>query len=249
MLIPTLVSGLVFFITHTLEVITGFGGAVLAMPFVTSLIGMREGVMLVTSLGWVLALYIVITKRKMINWPQFIRICGSMLIGLPIGMYLFRRFDVYFLKRFLAVFITAVSVWHLFMRIFAKRGNKGGPAKGRRAVPYFLVLVAAGVVHGMLSTGGPLAVIYASRALPEKGPFRATLCLLWVALNSIIMIVYFVERSFTASVLGMMGIIAPFIILGILIGDKIHDRLNEKVFSIIVFATLLVTGCIIFFLA
>ena len=248
MLIPALLSGIVFFITHTLEVITGFGGAVLAMPFVTSLIGMREGVMVITSLGWVLALYIAVTKRKQINWPQFIRICLSMLVGLPVGMYFFRKFDVHFLKRFLAIFIVLVSVWHLLMRIFIKKSEPAGTAKGWKALPCFLVLVAGGIVHGMLSSGGPLVVIYAAKALPEKGAFRATLCLLWVVLNTIIIALYIIERSFTAQAAGTMGIIAPFIVLGIAAGEKIHDKLNERFFSIIVFAMLLAAGCVIFFI-
>jgi uncharacterized membrane protein YfcA len=253
MLIPVLLSGIVFFITHTLEVITGFGGAVLAMPFVTSLIGMREGVMVITSLGWVLAAYIAIVKRKMINWRQFVIICGFMLIGLPIGMNLCRKFDVLLLKRVLAIFITAVSIWHLCLRLFRKNQNKdernaAGALRGPRAVPYYIILIVGGIIHGMLSTGGPLVVIYASRTLPEKGAFRATLCLLWVVLNSLIIAMYIIEGSFTSSITGTMGIIAPFIVLGIVVGDKIHDKLNERMFSIIVFAMLLVTGAFILFL-
>jgi uncharacterized membrane protein YfcA len=253
MLIPTIISGIIFFITYTLEVITGFGGAVLAMPFVTSLIGMREGVMVITSLGWALALYIAITNWKKINWPQFFRICGSMLIGLPLGMYLFRKFDVNFLKHFLAVFIVSVSLWHLAMRLFIKKPNasnspENSPQKGWKLIPYFFVLVAGGIVHGMLSIGGPLLVIYASKALPEKGAFRSTLCLLWSVLNTVIIAMYFIERSYTVQAAGTIGIITPFVVLGIVLGEKIHTRLNEQFFSILVFAMLLVTGGIIFFL-
>jgi uncharacterized membrane protein YfcA len=203
--------------------------------------------MVITSLGWALALYIAITKRKTINWPQFFRICGAMLIGLPIGMYLFRKFDVNFLKRFLAVFIVSVSLWHLAMRPFIKKPHGSDRPRGWKLIPYFLVLVAGGIVHGMLSTGGPLLVIYASKTLPEKGAFRSTLCLLWTVLNTIIIAMYFIERSYTVQIAGTIGIIAPFVILGIVIGEKIHTRLNERFFSILVFAMLLVTGGIIFF--
>jgi uncharacterized membrane protein YfcA len=100
----------------------------------------------------------------------------------------------------------------------------------------------------MLSSGGPLAVIYAAKAMPEKGVFRATLCLLWVVLNTIIIALYFIERSFTMRAAETMGIIAPFIVLGIAAGEKIHDKLNERFFSIIVFAMLLATDCVIFFI-
>ena len=46
-----------------------------------------------------------------------------------------------------------------------------------------LVILAAGVVHGMFVSGGALLVIYASGALKEKEEFRATMAMLWVPIG------------------------------------------------------------------
>jgi uncharacterized membrane protein YfcA len=248
MLMPLILSGIIVFFTHALEAVTGFGCAVLAMPFVTALLGMRQGIMMITILGWILALYIAVSKRKMINLKQFLIICGFMALGLPAGMYLFRVFDVSKLRRVLAAFIIAASAWQLVQRLVIKKRKIPPPPRGAGIAPYFAVLIAGGVIHGMFSTSGPLVVIYAARALPDKGQFRATLCLLWAVLNTIIIAGYLIEGSVSAAIAGNTGTLIPLVIAGLFAGEKIHDKVNEFVFFLIVFSTLLITGFFMLFL-
>jgi uncharacterized membrane protein YfcA len=242
MLIPILLSGLVVFLTHALEAVTGFGCAVLAMPFVTALLGIRQGIIIITILSWLLALYMVISKRKQLNFRQFGVICGCMAMGLPAGMYFFRAFDTIFLKKILGIFIIIASAWQLFLRLGHKKSGMLEAPRGIRALPYYGLLIIGGIVHGMFSTGGPLAVIYASRALPDKGQFRATLCLLWAVLNTVIIGAYLIEGSITLPIAGNTGLLVLFVIPGIIVGEKVHHKVNERVFSVIVFSMLLVTG-------
>ena len=51
--------GLVVFSTFTLEGISGFGSTVLALPFITLLLGLDRAVPLLSTLGLVLAFFIV----------------------------------------------------------------------------------------------------------------------------------------------------------------------------------------------
>lgn len=240
-------AGIVVFITHAIEAVTGFGCSVLAMPFVTALLGMRTGIMVITVLAWLLAVYIAVTKWRAIDWKQFSIITGCMLIGLPIGMYLFRTVDGANLQLILAIFICIVSIWQLIKK-FRDRGKKTAeettvPTKRRfSGLPYYLLLVVGGIVHGMFSSGGPLVVLYASKHLPDKSRFRATLCLLWATLNTIIMASYFVDGMVDVEFARTTGLLVPFVIAGIIVGEKIHDKVNERTFTLIVFSMLLLTG-------
>lgn len=238
---PILLSGLVVFITHTLEAVTGFGCAVLAMPFVTALLGVRMGVMVITVLAWILAAYFAITKFRDIDWKQYGIITAFMLLGLPLGMYLFRSVDSSHLKTILALFILFVSAYQLY-HLGRKRPSKEPLEKGLQAIPYYLLLVVGGIIHGIFSSGGPLVVLYASRQLKNKGSFRATLCLLWTTLNTIIIATYFLEGSFTVPVAKTTAWLIPFVLAGIVAGEKIHDKVDERSFSLIVFAMLFVTA-------
>jgi uncharacterized membrane protein YfcA len=242
-MLTVLLGGLVIFVTHALEAITGFGCTVLALPFITALFGFKSGVMTLTILAWILALYIVITKRKNIDFKQFGIIVTFVLLGLPIGIYLFRNVNSAFLKKVLAVFIIIASAIQLYAFFFPARANKKLP----RWAAFFLLFLG-GIVHGMFASGGPLVVLYAAEALPDKGKFRATLCLLWTTLNTILIGTYIFSGTITTATMGRTASMLPFLGLGILAGELIHHRVEPRIFKLIVFTMLFATGVIMLFL-
>ena len=85
-------------------------------------------------------------------------------------------------------------------------------------------------------------VLYASRQLQDKGKFRATLCLLWTTLNTITIATYPIEGSFTTPIAKTTALLVPFVLVGIVVGEKIHNRVNERMFSLMVFAMLFLTA-------
>ncbi|MDX9825218.1 MULTISPECIES: sulfite exporter TauE/SafE family protein [unclassified Sphaerochaeta] len=235
-----LASGVVVLITHALEAVTGFGCAVLAMPFVSALLGVKTAVKVITILAWLLALYLAVRNVRRIDFKQYAVITACMLAGLPFGMYLFRSQDTSSLSMILAVFIVLVSVSQLYRLV--RKQEQGGIPQGKRALPYYALLVLGGVVHGLFSSGGPLVVLYATRALPDKGSFRATLCLLWATLNTIIIATYLGEGSLDQNTLKTTALLIPFIVAGVVIGERVHNKVDERKFSLIVFSMLLLTG-------
>ena len=236
-MLSLLLGGLTVFITHALEAVTGFGCTVLALPFFTALFGVRQGVMVLTILAWILALYMVISKRKQVDLRQYAIITGLMLCGLPVGIFLFRTSDVSALRIILAYFIVASASVQLLKLSGILRINKALPKPIA-----FALLILGGVVHGMFSSGGPLVVLYATTALPDKGRFRATLCLLWTTLNTIIITTYLIGGNLDKPALTTGVWMLPFLVLGIIAGEKVHDKVDAKVFSYIVFSMLLLTG-------
>lgn len=246
MIIPLLLSGLAVFCTHAVAAVTGFGSAALALPFIISLLGMRRGIVVITILAWIIAVYYAVIKRREINFRQAGIIIGFMLPGMPLGMLLFRSFDTLILKKILAVFIIAISVWQLLQLLVLHHKNENPPGK-IRALLYRLLLVTGGIVHGMFTAGGPLAVIYAAQSIHSKAQFRATLNFIWSVLNFIIIVTFIAEGSFNAEIAVNTAALIPFLAAGIIIGEIIHGRMNERVFSITVFSILLLTGCFMAF--
>jgi uncharacterized membrane protein YfcA len=247
---PLLLSGLVVLITHAAEAVTGFGCTVLAVPFVTAILsisrgaqGFKEGIQILTIIAWILGLYMAISKHKKIVWKHLALICLLMLPGLILGQYLFSKVDTTILKKILAVFIIVVAAWQLTAKLREKRNAPPPqPPKGKKLIPYIILLLVGGVVHGMFSSGGPLVVLYASRALPDKGNFRATLCTLWATLNTIIIINYIRSGSLGLPSLTGTGFMLPFLFVGIVAGEIIHNKVNAWLFACLVFAMLLITG-------
>ena len=232
--------GLVVFITHTLEAVTGFGCTVLAFPFVIFLMKDLEKAKIVLSiLAWMLALYFVITQLKYIHWKQFRIIILFAGIGFPIGMYLFKSLDAGVLTKMLGCFIVLSAGIQLY-KSFA-------PSSGRGKLPPFAgyaFLLTGGIVHGAFAVGGPLIVLYSTREISDKGQFRATMCLLWTTLNTILIVQYFLEKKMTAEIGQDVLFLLPFLSAGIVAGEWIHKKVNEVLFKKIVFISLLLVGII-----
>jgi len=233
-----LLVGLVVFITHTLEAITGFGCTVLAFPFVIALMGDLERAKIVLSiLAWVLALYFVITKFRQIYWKQFGIIVLLAGIGMPAGMWLFKGLDPTLLKKILGLFIilsAAIQLYKIFIsssRIYTLPNFAG-----------YLFLLAGGIVHGAFAVGGPLIVLYSSRKILDKGRFRATMCLLWTTLNTVLIFQYFLEKKLNPAIGRDLLFLIPFLIAGIIAGEIIHNKVNEILFKKIVFISLFLVG-------
>jgi uncharacterized membrane protein YfcA len=239
-----LLLGLVVFVTHGLEAITGFGCTVLAFPLVLAVTGEMDYTRVVlTVMGWLLALYFVITKFGKINWRQFLIIAGVALAGLPAGIWLYDVIDGAILKKVLGGFIVITASVQLW-KIFAARGD----GEGRFNPLNYLCLFGGGVVHGAFATGGPLIVLYSARRLPDKGEFRATMCLLWTTLNLGLMWRFFSGGLLTPQIGRDVLLLVPALVLGVIAGEKIHKKVNAAVFKKLVFSTLLAIGAIMIFL-
>jgi uncharacterized membrane protein YfcA len=61
-------------------------------------------------------------------------------------------------------------------------------------------------------------------------------------LNTVIIGAYLLEGSITPPIAGATGLLVPFVIFGIIAGEKIHHKINEQIFSVMVFSLLLITG-------
>jgi uncharacterized protein len=230
--------GFIVFVTHTLEAITGFGCTVLAFPFVIAIMGDLELAKIVLSvLAWVLAGYFVVTKFKSIHWKQFGIILLFAGLGLPIGMLLFKNLDAIILKKILGIFIVISAGIQLFKIYFSDR--KIGSVPG---IFNYVFLFLGGIVHGAFAVGGPLIVLYSAKKITDKGQFRATMCLLWTTLNTILMVQYFFEKKLTATVGFDLLFLLPFLIGGIILGEIIHTRVSEDLFKKIIFNSLLLVG-------
>lgn len=234
-----LIIGLVVLITHALEAVTGFGCTVLAFPFVIMLTDNLElSKILLSVLAWLLAVYFAVSKYKEIHWKQFGIIVVLAGAGMPVGVLLFKNTDPFLLTGVLGVFIVLTAAFQLY-RCFVPTGE--------RRMPRFLFLPAGGIVHGAFAAGGPLIVLYASRKIPGKGQFRATMCLLWASLNTFLIVQYLTDGKLNRETGMDIVFLLPFLMGGIVVGEIIHKKVSEILFRKIIFISLFIIGIIMTF--
>jgi uncharacterized membrane protein YfcA len=105
-----------------------------------------------------------------------------------------------------------------------------------------IILFLGGIIHGAFGTGGPFIIIYAANAIPKKSNFRATLCTLWLALNTVIITKNFATGAINRNVIILLLVCMPFLFAGMLIGNKAHNKVDDKLFTRLVYAVLLLSG-------
>ncbi len=232
---------LIVFLTHFQEAITGFGGTVLAVPFVVFLLGLGAAIKVLAIQAWIVNTFIVIAARRDIVWRQYGRIALFAGIGLPFGIYMVHALPKSVLKLILGAFMVGIAIRGLTVTI----RNTALPKWDGNAWKNWLMnsfVVMGGVIHGAFASGGPFVVIYATRVLTDKGVFRVTLCMLWMTLNTALITYWLVTGSLTREIWFYTAICTPFTVVGMIAGDRCHHRIDERLFRMIVYAVLFSSG-------
>jgi len=230
----------IVFLTHVQEGITGFGCTVLALPFVMLLLGLHVAVPVLVIQAWVLTVYIVFIARREIVWAEYGRIVALAGIGLPLGIWMSGAMPEAGLKWVLAAFMVGVGI-HGLLKQAAVAGTESNVSSKARLLASSL-LPLGGIIHGAFGSGGPLVVIYATKALPDKSLFRVTLCMLWLTLNTILITQWAIRSTLNGHILRLTLLCLPFTVVGMVLGNVVHHRVNEILFRRIVYAVLAASG-------
>lgn len=236
-------SGIVIMVTNAIEGVTGFGSAVIALPFLNLTVGLHDAVQVLCFFGWLVPLYIVSRSWRYIKWNELGRILLYCAPGVPLGMLLFDALPAGILCAILGLFMIYVSICGC--RSLKCRSCMPVPEVAKRSKLLKFALFCGGIIQGAFGTGGPFIVIYAAKALPDKSLFRVTLSLLWLTINSARMLVWAVKGELSnLHIWKIILICFPFWLTGILIGDYMHHRVSERGFKYGVYILLAVSGAV-----
>ena len=227
--------GLIVLVGYFQNAVTGFGGTVLSLPFVAMLVDLKTAVPALVVQAWAVGLMVTIESRRHIVWREYLKLTLLMVAGLPVGIWVMGFMPEGPLKIFLGVFCIMVGVYGLFHPVPAPSADASALKRWGLAA----LLPLAGMVHGAFATGGPLAVVYAARAIPDKSLFRVTLSMLWLTLNTIMVTQFAIGGRYSGETLTLAGACLPFTVLGFIGGTMAHYRLNEVLFRRIVYSILI----------
>lgn len=226
---------MIIFAAYVVEGLTGFGGAVIALPFLSILLGLNNAVTLILLISSLFGVYILLRKRHEVDWKQYVRIILFMALGLPVGILLGRYLPQDILKLALGVFTLTAGIKGLWFQY------------GQKKTSIFLLrlcLVGGGILQGSFATGGPLVIVYAKEMIHEKQKFRATLICVWFTLNAVLLSERLLTRQI-GDVGDVFGISLAAWAAGILVGSYICRKVNAKQFEKIVYWILFGAGIII----
>lgn len=229
---------IVVFLSNIIQCITGFAGTVLAMPFSVMLVGFDTARPVLNVLGLLASVFVLAVEFRHIDKKEFIKISCVMAVGIVAGVFLkdmLRGFDrVLYIT--LGILVIAFAVMNA-VSFYSKKERRKMPK-----VLEFVLLLAAGTVHGIFVCGGPLLVTYASAVLPEKEKFRSTLSAVWIILNGIIAIDDFHSGAFTGGTLSVTAWSIAVLAAALIIGNLIYKKMSRKVFLNLTYVLMVISG-------
>ena len=111
----------------------------------------------------------------------------------------------------------------------------------------YLILPAAGIIHGIFVSGGPLLISYLTKKIPDKNQFRATISTVWIFLNGMVLVDDIRSGYWDISLLISTLIAAPFLFGGLRIGAVLYQKMSQHTFMLLSYILLLIMGVKLFF--
>jgi len=212
----------------------GFGDAVIAMPLLAMLVGLRTASPLVAFLGPTISLLILARGWRRVDLRSAARLVAASALGIPIGVYGLARLPEEPLKIVLGALIFLYGVFGL-----ARPGLRF--KKEKTWIPW-AVGWAAGVLGGAYNTNGPPVVAYGMlRGWPPER-FRTTLQGYFLPTGLMILAGHGLAGLWTGEVLRSYLYSLPAIALGVVLGGLLNRRLTHELFAKLVYGCLAAMG-------
>jgi uncharacterized membrane protein YfcA len=200
----------------------GFGFGLIAMPIYTLFIGVKVANPVMTLLMLVLEIVVVWPIRKHINLKPLLPLLAGVVVGMPFGVWGLARLEEGILRLALAAIVIVYLIYDLFFRS-AKPKSLPLPVG-------FVLGVAAGAVTGAISLPGPLVLIYVSSLQMEKYELKASVVLMFMGFTLYKIPLLAVGGLLTGQVFRLAGILAIPLLVGILIGMYVFEKIPGRLF-------------------
>lgn len=239
MMDPWLWLGLCILLAYTVEAVTGFGSIVIALSLGALLLPIPELLPVLVPLNIAMSGYLSIRHRAHIHWPTLLKlILPLMALGTLCGYWLRPSLGSAVLQTLFGVLI----VWFAGRELWRLRGA-AAPA-GHAPTTTGALMLAAGVTHGLFASGGPLLVYALAGNRLNKSELRATLIAVWFSLNGLLTLIFLADGSLLPALPRLLAYL-PIVVVGIIVGERLHHRIDERQFRRLVFALLALTGLIL----
>lgn len=244
--IKDLIVFIILFGANLLQAITGFAGTLISMPPAIRLIGAGEAKALLNAIAQISSLMIVCTGFKHINWKEFAKMFICMIAGMAAGIRIYASFPLHQLLILYGIMIITIALKKLLSGCTKTRAAASDNISNCKSLPskffMLIILLGAGIIHGMFVSGGALLVVYATAVLKDKEEFRATIAMIWLTTGCYMTGTQIMLGNFNTHVIMLLivGIIPVF--AGTYIGTKLVKKIPQEIFMKLTYVLLLLSG-------
>lgn len=212
----------------------GFGDAVVAMPVLAALVGMKTAAPLVAFMGPTISILILARHWAKADLRAAVKLIAASIAGIPLGIYLLARLPEAPLRAALGTVVLLYGLSGLLKPVLRIEGEKAGLT--------YLFGFVAGILGGAYNTNGPPVVIYGMLREWPAERFRATLQGYLLPTGLLILLGHGAAGLWTGQVLKLYAFSLPPMLLGVWLGGRVNRSVPGSIFRQIVYISLIVMG-------
>jgi uncharacterized membrane protein YfcA len=223
---------------YALRGATGFGAGLVIIPMLAFVMPFEVVVPLLSAMGifassgqaWHQRRHLDATSRK-----ALVALLGWSMVGVTLGLTLFAVLASRLLLNLFGVFLAAYALWSL-------RPHAPSHAEPRRGV-----IAASGISGSLVATlfggmAGPFFAVYLDALRLGRARFRATMSTVLFLLSIVRVAGYGGLGLYDARVAALLVVLMPVMVVGMVVGERLHQRLSDARFQKVVALLLVASG-------
>ena len=240
------ICGLIYFLAAIVTGFSGFGFALISVPLLLLVLDLQFAVPAVLLASFFSVLVLSANKLRFFKEKTIFTVAAAMAVGTVFGTYVLKHagtgamgwLDTATLRKILGVIVILFAL-HIFLRV---RQHQVPRFRGPIG---FVAGIISGVLGGLFGTSGPPLVVYVHHFAEDKTAFRAQLLILFVLHDIFRMYLYIDNALIDRSVITFDLMLLPLLVIGLIIGSKMHFQVNETTFNRAISLMLGVSGILL----
>ena len=229
-----LLAPVVVIVAYTVFGLSGFGSTVISVPLLAHFLPVTYLVPLMALLDMVCAAFIGTTNRQHVAKVELKAVLPFMFAGFVVGITLLVKVPDHYLRVALGLFAVGIGIHGMVNPVLHRTISR-------------LWCVPVGIVGGAVATvfgaGGPIYAVYFSGRLKDKDQIRSTVSTM-ISISAFSRVVLYAIGGLLLhwTLLAGMVVLAPFVLVGVRLGSRIHVGLTLPQLRRVVGAVLIATG-------
>lgn len=213
--------------------LTGFGIGLVALSLLPFIVAPATAVPIIACFGTAFALLMTVQLRREVMLTRLGDLIVGTLLGTPLGVWGLATLPPGLLKRLIGLILITIVIIE-WRQLYPQQltGRHWGVSAG----------LLAGVLGGAIGTPGPPVILYVMTQGWSPRAIKGTLQAFFLVNQSVIVAGHWGAGLLTPKVVQLVGIYALPSVIGVVIGIRLFDRIDQARFRRLIFALLFVLG-------
>ena len=224
---------LINFLATLSQTVAAFGAPLINMPFMIEWLGVQVATPVSTFVGLLTSIIVLIYYREDFDPRAVANLLFPAILGVPVGVYALNWLDFRVVKVVLGIIVLAFAIYSILKPTM--------PALKGAGWAYIFGFIA-GVTGGAYNITGPIIVVYAAFRQWPPNAFRSNLQGMYLVTNTFILISHWVNGNLTPTFWHASLWAIPGMLLAIVCGIYLGNRINVQRFRQLILLLLIVSG-------